>query len=285
MKAALLTNNRVCFLQTTSSITKYSAFRSIFQDLLAESIVSDKVSSPSKNSSVSLRERDWESLSLSTMSTINTVKTVSSERLLDICNELKAPEGFLKNVGYYLLGQPMKKSILNEKKPSLDANINFVAKIFTHCTSDADLTVVALDDMHHIDNLSWKVIQRLFKIGENILFICGSRPLESCMPTNDDFCKNLSVVQREHDRFLELDIGPLNRFEIAKLAKIILSCKVGEVDNRFVEDIFRHTRGMPLFAAQVLENCKRRGLYGRLDNQKVGWRRNIAEVCHLLSFF
>jgi predicted ATPase len=249
---------------------------------LAESTVSDNATTLSKISKCdaeSLREKDWESLSLSSMSTMNTVKTASGERLNEICDELGAPRGFLQIVGYHLLGHTKKKINVKEKAPILDEIVDFMAKLFIHCTAHADLTIVALDDMHHTDTLSWKVVQRIFETGENILFVCGSRPLGSrVFSADDEFWKNLTGVQRESDRFQELDIGPLNRFEVAKMASIALSCKVHEVDKQFAKDIFDHTRGMPHFAAQALENCKRKGLYERLENNKIGWRKDTAEV-------
>lgn len=229
---------------------------------------------------MSLRERDWESLSLSSMSTMNTVKIASGERLNEICDALGAPKTFLQIVGYHLLGHTKKDAGVKEKAPISDEIVDFMAKAFIYCTSHADLTIVALDDMHHTDRLSWKVIQRIFETGKNILFVCGSRPLGTrILSADEEFWKNLTGVQRESDRFQEIDIGPLSLLEVAKMASITLSCNVEEVDEQFVKDIFDHTRGMAHFAAQALENCKRKDLCERLRNNKIGWCEDTAEVC------
>mmetsp|Transcript_20356 Transcript_20356/g.23384 ORF Transcript_20356/g.23384 Transcript_20356/m.23384 type:complete len:1580 (-) Transcript_20356:160-4899(-) len=254
------------------SLVPFSLFRSIFRDLLALSQVDDNISVQSKlTDTVSLREKDWEKLSLSSVSTMHTVKASSGERLNEICDELGAPKGFLQIVGYHLLGHAKRKLNVKEKAPILDEIMNFMVKVFMHCTSDADLTIVALDDIHQTDSLSWEVIHRIYKKGENVLFVCGSRPLGTSAFEDDDFWKELNDSHKRNDRFQELDLGPLDLHEVAQMISIALSCKVCEVDKQFAKDIFDHTRGMPHFAAQALENCKRKGLYGRLDNNMIGW--------------
>ena len=254
-----------------------SSFISIFQDLLSISSVDDNASVQSKvTDTASLRERDWESLSLSSLSTMHTTKTSSGERLNEICEELGAPVGFLQIVGYHLLGHTKRNLCAKAKAPVLEEIIDFMVKVFIHCTSHADLTVVALDDMHHTDNLSWTVLKRIHQNGKNVLFVCGSRPAGSSRVfENVDF---LNDASRNAFGAEELIIGPLNQFEVVEMIAIALSCKVNEVDKQFAKDIFDHTGGMPHFAAQALEDCKRQGLYERLNNNKIGWRRK-NEVC------
>lgn len=242
----------------------------------------------SKKSIASAQDnRDWESYSLSSFSTMHTTKTASAERLNEICAELGAPQGFLHLVGYHLLGHTKTNmnAATKKKGPILNEIVNFMAKLFIHCTSPAELTVVALDDMHHTDNLSWKVVQKIYETGENILFVCGSRPFGSRSFVDDEFWNNLNQAQRKCGRFEELDLGPLDQSDIAKMVASVLSCKVEEVDRHFVKDIFDHTRGMPHFAFQFLESCKRQGLHERLDNNKIGWREETAVVCVIIDFY
>lgn len=160
-----------------------------------------------------------------------------------------------------------------------------MVKVFNHCTSHVDLTIVALDDMQNTDSLSWKVIHKLYETGENILFICGSRPLGLRSFADNDFWKDLNGTQKECGRFQELEIGPLSRVEITQLIAISLSCKVKEVDDQFSKDIFDHTRGMPHFAAQALEHCIRKGLCKRLNKEKIGWCGDTDVCLFIMSSF
>ncbi len=219
---------------------------------------------------------------------MNTVKTNSPDRLNEICKELGAPRGFIQIVGYHLLGHTKNQIPKQEKAPILNDIVDFMAKVFIHCTSHADLTVVALDDLHQTDNMSWKVIQRIFEIGKNVLFICGCRPLGSRkLFVDDDFWKSMTTEHKANKRFQELDIGPLNRADIAKMASIVLSCKVDELDKSFVKDIYDHTGGMPHFAFQALSNCNKQGLCERLESKRFGWRRGSyvsgSKYFHLIN--
>ena len=267
-----------------------SIFRTVFKDLLVESAMEDTSSliGGSKHSSHNLRERDWESESFSTMSTINSSSlAASAERFQAICQELGAPRGFLQIVGYHLLGHSKKSMNARDKAPIFDEIVNFMATIFLHLTSSTDLTILALDDIHHTDNISWKVLQRIYETGKNILFIFGSRPLVSRnLHIDESFWTELNGCYKEKDRFHELNIGPLSRLEIALMASIFLSCKVEDIDIQFSKDIYDHTRGMPHFAAQVLDICRRKGLCERLRSKKIGWRKDGAgEVSILLETF
>ncbi len=258
-----------------------SLFRSVFRDLLVESAIEDSSSLiASKHDSVSLRERDWENSSISTMSTMNSaLHNASAERFQAICDELGAPRGFLQIVGYHLLGHSKRTTNTKDRAPIFDEIVNFMAKVFLHLTANADLTILALDDIHHADNISWKVLQTIFETGKNILLLCGSRPISSRkLHVDDNFWTELTGSYRENDRFQDLNIGPLSRLEIAQMAALALSCQVKDVDIQFTKDIYDHTRGMPHFAAQVLDICKRKGLYERLENNKIGWRKGTKEV-------
>ena len=235
-----------------------------------------------RGSIASIKDNDFESLSISSLSTMNTREAALAERLTELCNELGAPRGFLQIVGFHLLGHAKSNivSSSNDKSPILEEIVYFMAKLFVHCSHAADLTVIVLDDTHHIDNLSWKVIQKIYETGNNILFLCGSRPLRPTSFLNqDDFWKSFISNECNDGRFHQFDIGPLDCIDIAKMASIVFSCEVKDIDNKFVNDIFDYTRGMAHFASQALETCKRKGLYKRLDNNKIGWRKDTSEVC------
>ena len=209
----------------------------------------------------------------------NNKNPAAAEQLKEICSTLEAPKGFLDIVGYHLLGhQKSQFNATNETFPMLKEIIEFMSKLFIHFTSKADLTIVALDDIQYIDNMSWQVMQRIYESVQNILFVCSSRRTGPRVFMGNEFWKNLIGSQRMSGRFQELNMGPLNQSEITTLASIVFSCKVEEVDKGFIKVIFDHTRGMPHFASQALQNCKRNNLYRRLDNNKIGWRQEYGQV-------
>ena len=112
----------------------------------------------------SIKDRDFENISVASFSTLNTFQSASAERLKEICDELGAPRGFQQLVGYHLLGHAKSNfnSTCSKKAAILEEIVDFMAKVFIHCTSSADLTIVALDDIQFTDSMSWKVIQKLY---------------------------------------------------------------------------------------------------------------------------
>ncbi len=177
---------------------------------------------------------------------------------------------------------------MEEKDQILNDIVDLMAKIFIHCTSQSDLTVVALDNIHHTDIMSWKVIQKIYETGRKILFICVSRKSGPQPYMDNAFWTALNETGRQSGRFQDLEIGPLTQTDIAKMASIVLSYKVEELDRQFVRDIFDLTRGLPDFAFQALENCNRKGLHEQLSNKKIGWNKDSKEVravCPSFFFF
>jgi predicted ATPase len=250
-------------------------FRTIYGDLLSERFTSDNASSVGGN----LQGKDWDNMSMRSMSTMGSVKTNSVNRLQEICDALGAPRGFQQIVGHHLLGHAKTIDLNSKKKaPLLNEIIDFMAKVFNYCTCDADITIIAIDDMHNCDTFSWKVLQKIFDTSENVLFVCGSRPFNSIFNVDNEFWSDLNGAQKEYGRFDDLHMGPLNQFDLATMASYLLSCSIEELDTQFLKDIFNHTQGMPHFAYQALENCKRNGLYERLENNKIGWNRDTTEV-------
>ena len=259
-----------------------SAFRSIFKDLLNEKKHIEKATSTSKSK---LKDKaPSESLmatrSFQSSSTFSTINTAAADRLHDLCNELGAPKTLLRIVGHHLLGLSFKSTTSNEKLPKIDEIIDFMAQMFIHSTMHADLTIVALDDLQFMDDLSWKVILKIFETGTNIIILCGSRPY---MFVKEGFFKEVTTKITDNSRFQELEMGPLHRFDIARMIALILDVSVGEIDSTFLKDIYDHTRGMPNFALQVLKTCNSKSMFQRLENKKIGVPSGTSMVSHDIS--
>ena len=258
-----------------------SAFQSIFKDLLVQSKhIGNASKAPLKNKVPS--ETLFENCSTHSSSTFSTVNTAAVDRLHDLCNELGAPKALLKLLGHHLLGLSFKSTTSKEKLPKLDEIIEFMAQMFIHSTMHADLTIVALDDLQFMDDLSWKVVLRIYETGKNVLFLCGSRPY---MFVKEGFLKEITTKITDSSRFQELEVGPLPRFDIARMIALVLDINVGDIDSTFLKDIHDHTRGMPNFALQVLKTCKSRSMFQRMKNDKIGVPTGTKRVSILFFIF
>ncbi len=248
----------------------------MFEDLLSDHGNTDKIDLKSKMKELGSSSRvDLMDMNASIGSTGSSQRKVSAmRRLQELCRDLNAPQGFLEIVNYRQKAGKHKVG----KASGSDEIINFMVKIFAHCAKDADLTIVALDDVQHVDNMSWKVIQKIYETVDNVLFICVSWNAGSISQVDKGFWENLQGKEKELNNVQEMNLQPLFDSDIAEMASLLLPCIVEELDTSFVKDIFDFTQGKPLFAHEVLEKCKRQGLHKRLENNKIGWAVDIVEV-------
>ena len=264
-------------LLTRTSIL--SLFRSIFRDVLSERPISDEGTHFSQGS---YRGKGFGGSSIGSYATFGTDKADVMEHLLEICQELNAPEGFLEIVGQHLLGDTKSKVSKVEKAPEVDDIIAFMARVFIKSTSHAEGVILALDDVQWIDSLSWKVLQCIFDTSKNILIVCGSRPVESYpLSVDDKFWTKLNGECGDGGLFTEITIAELNKDDIREMAAITLSCEAKDVDDGFCDDVFTHSGGLPYFTSEIMDNCVRKGQCGPLKSGKIGWiegKRTVSTV-------
>ena len=259
------------------TVPRRSLFLSICRHLKIKSTLA-----LAENASISSEQEDetssplFESMSFSSSSSMNTARKHAAKRLNEIMSQLGGSKAMAQAIRYHL-GHTQKCFVINEKIP-LTEIVDFMARVFLKCVSDADLTVIALDDLHNSDSLSWHVIKKIYDKGKNILVLCGSRPFGSKAFYGDDFWKSLTRVHKIDGRFQESNLGPLSRFDIAKMASVVLGVKLEEVDRQFIKDIHDHTGGMPHYAFQAISNVKRRGILEKLDSNRFGWSSSIDKV-------
>ena len=276
-----------CALHFKSSdpyISILSLFRSIFRDVLSERPISDDSTLGSKGS---YRSKGFGGSSIGSYSTFDANKADVMEYLLEICQELNAPEWFLEIVGQHLLGDKKSKISKVEKAPEVNDIITFMARVFIKSTSHAEGVILALDDVQWIDSLSWKVLQCIFETSKNVLIVCGSRPIESHpLSIDDEFWTKLNGEYRDGGLFTEITIAELNKDDIREMAAITLSCEAEDVDDEFRDDVFIHSGGLPYFTSEILDNCVRKGQCGPLKSGKIGWiegKRSVSTDCtHVL---
>jgi len=261
------------------SMFPFSLFRSVFRSILLDLQVQDDDSCHSDGSSHDAKSLfDYsDRLSLSNASGISDYSSMV-DRFSYLCRQLGAPKVFWEIVGHHLLGHSKQtiEGISNDKALVLDEIISFMAKAFSMCTSHSDLIVFAIDDIHNVDEMSMKVVQRLYETCENLLIFCGSRPLSSYkLSIDNDFWAALTGKHKKEKRFFFSELGPLEEKDVREMTSKYLDCEVVESDELLCKDIFVHSGGMPYFASEILTDIKRKKLCGLLANGKIGWCRTI----------
>jgi predicted ATPase len=260
-------------------------FRCIFKDVLCEmrhSEAENSVSTISSSLSSSEEIRDLEMASIGEASTsANTVTSTSSreERFMILAKEVDAPAEFLEIAGRHLLGihdldTTGLKRAANENM--MESIVDVMARAFLRCTAHADLVMMVLDDVHMLDELSWRVVQKLFNKAGNLFIICASRPVKSYKINIDPiFWSELHEKYAKELRFSDMYLVGLPEHEILHLVSKRLGYEARDIDMFFCVDLHAKSGGMPHFATQMLDIIKKRNLYCEMENGKVGWRKDI----------
>ncbi len=264
----------------------FSLFRSIFRDVLLEIRHEDEQSQNSRQGSFvdsvadfSVEEQ-WDKLSLHTQSSKDSTMSTDVTRFRFICEELNAPPEFVEIVGKRLLG--LKSSGAASSKggspPELAKIVDFMADAFIRCTKHADLVLLSLDDVHWMDEMSWKVVQAIFERGQSVLTLIGSRPPSTNPLTVDKtFWSDLQSKYQDDGRYREISLQPFNEKEVQHMIASTLDIEVNEIDSSFWRNVFTTSGGMPHYLAYALETIKRNNLTVKLDNGLVGLKSSEGD--------
>ena len=138
---------------------------------------------------------------------------------------------------------------------------------------------MALDDVQWMDNLSWKVLQRILENSIHILIFCGSRPIDSrALNLDPDFWSKLNGEYTNNGICSNLNIGSVIEIDVRELTAIALLCEPSDLDDDFCNDIFKHSGGMPFFASEILYNCIRQKQHTLRKQGKIGWSDSSEKV-------
>ena len=263
-------------------------FRSLFRDLLSQMQQCDDESVSSRYSSSEQVDTNSDSIydNLS-VSSKGSTKSNNIAKFRSICKKIDAPPEIVETVGRRFLG--LRETDKHNKTPNLklldlQKVVTFLADVFIRCTKDADLVLLSLDDVHWMDEMSWKVIDTIFKRGNNVLTLCGSRPTSSNPLTVDArFWSDLQGPQRELGRYSEFCLSPFTEAEVKELIAETLDFKPSEIDDSFSHNLFTTSAGMPHYLSYVLDNIKRSNHSVRLDTGMIGLKSSAEEENKVLS--
>jgi predicted ATPase len=256
-----------------------SVFRSLFRDVLSQMQQGEEESDSSRYSSAEQVDCNGDDLSMSSKSS---TKSNYISSFHSICRKINAPSEIAEVVGRRFLGlrERNKHDTTTGSLEPLDLQkiVDFLADMFIRCTKDVDLVFLVLDDVHWMDEMSWKVVETIFNRGDNMFTLCGSRPFSSNPLTIDpNFWSDLQGPQREISRYAEICLAPFTEAEVKELIADTLEFQTNEIDGSFSRNLFNTSGGMPHYLSYVLDNIKRSDLSIRLDTGMMGLKRSMEE--------
>jgi len=180
-----------------------------------------------------------------------------------------------------LLGHLGFESITGEaqrapkKNPNLASSISYLVKLFQRWTRQSQITILALDDVHLMDAVSWQVLQRLFDSIRNLCVICTSRPLHHFkLAINPQFWHDLNGKHKHEGTFVHMELKRLGENDIRAMIAKMLNLDEKDIDETFHRDVYNQSGGMPAFANEILQSASRRNSIGRQGDNRMGWTRS-----------
>jgi len=189
--------------------------------------------------------------------------SVSMNQLLAICEQVRAPPEFTQWIARHLLDvdlEPVSREVpKNAKLPALDLTLRLLAQLFELCTSKSAFVLLALDDVHYLDEFSARVVESFLRTKGTMLIICTSRPLPRIRTqVGFDLWENLERAYEKENRFISIKLKRLNEYDIRSMIAKKLDLKEEQISDAFVEGVFENSAGEPPFANEILENAKRK---------------------------
>lgn len=236
-------------------LSPFGAFGSILLDALVASdgFAGDDNSFMSSSNSI----RSWSSFSAISSS----LKARIAAHVSELCNDFGGTPDFAKMVCQHLLNINVE-SKLNSQRQDFAATklsvVTFLCKAFLRCTQDADLVLIALDDVHLTDEMSFKVIQELFESGSKLMIICTSRPLSAYRLAIDKaFWMKLHTDYASNGRFLPVELTQLSAADMRTMIGNTLGINEDDISERLQRTIHAQSGGMPQFGHVLLEHLKK----------------------------
>jgi hypothetical protein len=278
-----------------------SSFDSIFRSILSDVLLDfDASTDESKESNCSYSNQEsldveWDNISkfshISRGSGLSKQESCASSakvaRLVRILTDLDAPNEFADLFARHVLGLANKDGEGDRAHIAnftIASSVTYLVKLFQRWIRHAQLAVLALDDVHFMDAISWQVVQKLLESTRNLFVVCTSRPISSYkLEVDTDFWEELNGKYKTEGRYAYMELYRLNTDEIRTMIAKRLNLDEQEIDESFHRDIFTQSGGMPAFAHEILLSASRRNSIGRQVNNRMGWTaadRGKGELTH-----
>lgn len=227
-----------------------------------------------------------EDLSLSSYegSSVNTFAMSPYECLRMVCQVTDQDMNLAALVAKYFLELAVDETNLTKKLPPMKTIIDFMVDIFLECVKGSCLVVIALDDVHFMDALSWKALRCIFERSNNVMIVCTSRPLKTNkLSIENEFWTLLSECEKNDDLYMSgkafqrIDLQPFSRKQVGHLVASLAEVEDDEVDDSMVTFVYQQSGGMPHFAREILEAINLTNLLGKRESsERLGWNFNLS---------
>jgi hypothetical protein len=250
----------VSFLLTTL-VLFLRIFGPILRDVLAwsaeESADLAKSDTKTGNSKQERRLSNPLQATAEALTALSLTPSQSADHLCHIFQSIGATPDF-KELVHSLLGLGPPPDLWARQGVSYGSLASQMARAIMKFIEATHLLVVAVDDIHEVDEMSWRVLRIIFETAGNVLIICTARPLQlHTLNIEESFWNDLMTRYRLENRFVSMELKPLSRKEMQSMVEKTLRLSAAQVNQQLVDDVLNQSRGMPHIANEILESIQR----------------------------
>ena len=220
--------------------------------------------------------------------------------LLQICLQNQVPMPYIEMFGGLLftdkLSEIGKWSDRSRKKSEWSKAAKYFVKVYVSYTYHFDLVLLALDDISGMDEMSWHIIQRLYRDARNLMII-GTARTELGLNASPKFWEQLTGEDAKLGKFEHMTLPPLEEREVCTNTGRRLSMRTEKSQRRIAQVVYHQSQGNPLLAGEILATlyedesdgahphevgCLEELLLNRLDSLSPSVRSNLS-LCAILG--
>lgn len=188
-----------------------------------------------------------------------------------ICKELQLPESIFEFLKFHLLGIEVNHFFGgNTKVPSMRSIAVFVSQIFVTCCRDSSLVLVAVDDIHRTDEMSWLVLQQVFETAVNVLIVGSAHSAaDLSLRIDRNFWTLLNESSARKGRFVRMAIERLSEGDIVSMIMKTFGLQSKDVEGSdILKEVLVQSGGSPHFAQKILDGIRQRCVSSQPDGSE-----------------
>lgn len=202
-------------------------------------------------------------------------------RILGACRDADVPDYYIRLICRLLLTNTWPPEADDATRDAETREVaRYIVSFLLQSTIHLDLILLAIDDIPHSDEISWAVVEFVYRYGCNFMFLLASRPITGeDMNIDVNFWEQLFTCDIKEGNMIHIELEALTQTELELLVQEHAKKNSAEIAaGRVAKEVFVQSGGMPQLASEILDR-KFSAMSGQ--NKKCSPKPNTAKKVSL----
>lgn len=177
--------------------------------------------------------------------------------LVQICEMVEIPDHFIEIIGKLVLTRNRADVVDAPNNPShklkLHQIANYIVNAFLNCTVSFDLVMLALDEAAYMDEMSWQIVELLYKNSQNMLILATTKSLdEELFKASADFWAQINGEELNPGQVMEISLEAITQSDVEQLVANGFGHRERDADQQTSCDAFTQLEEMPNTASDFV---------------------------------